>query len=472
MLVLSGAKRVVEGRPCPRPSTSLGTSDGGCKESIRGLRVLLPMPETAAFDIVRFYIPILLALGGLILLVAWLPLILRQLPLSLPILCVGIGMAVFSWTVFADYAPHPAKSPVLVEKASELIVIVSLMGAGLKIDRLLGWQSWNLTWRLLVIAMPVTIAALALLGSWLLGLGLATALLLAAALAPTDPVLASDVQIEHPKSDQDDETRFALTSEAGLNDSLAFPFVHLAIALSVAGASTASLLDWAWDAVVLKLGIGLVAGVALGRMFGWIVYRVPRGTALSRTGDGFVALGATLSIYALTELAHGYGFLAVFLAGLMLRRAARDHDFNDRMHDFADEVERLLMMALLVFFGGMLVSGGLLANVGWEEAAFAGLAIFVVRPVAGWVSLAGCGRPPLERFVIAFFGIRGLGSVYYLAYGVNHGRFEYEVSIWSTLGLVILASILLHGISVTPLMRRLDDRQGRTETMEKPESPL
>jgi sodium/hydrogen antiporter len=421
------------------------------------------MPDAAAFDIVRFYIPILLALGGLILLVAWLPLVIRALPLSLPIVCVAIGMAVFSWTIFADYAPHPAKTPILVEKAAELIVIVSLMGAGLKIRRPLGWRSWALTWRLLAIAMPLTILALAIAGHLILGLGLATALLLGAALAPTDPVLASDIQIEKPRSDQTNETRFALTSEAGLNDALAFPFVHLAIAISIAGAAPAVLASWAWDAVLVRLAVGLVCGLALGWLLGWVIYELPRGTQLSRTGDGFVALGATLSIYALTEMAHGYGFLAVFVAGLMLRRAARNHDFNDRMHDFADEVERLLMMALLVFFGGMLVSGGLLANLTALNVLFAVLTIFVVRPIAGWLSLIGSGRPKLERFVVAFFGIRGLGSVYYLAYGVNHGRFEYEASIWSTLGLIILMSILLHGVSVTPIMRRLDVRSERRD---------
>jgi NhaP-type Na+/H+ or K+/H+ antiporter len=427
------------------------------------------MPEAATFDVVRFYIPILLGIGGLILLVAWLPLVLRQLPLSLPILCVGIGMAVFSWTIFADYAPHPAKTPLLVEKATELIVIVSLMGAGLKIERPLGWRRWSLTWRLIAIAMPLTILALTLAGQAILGLGLATALALAAALAPTDPVLASDIQIEHPKSNQDDETRFALTSEAGLNDAAAFPFVHLAIALSLAGLSAGTVGDWALDALLLKVAVGFACGVGFGLLFGWIIYRIPRGTRLSRTGDGFVALGATLSVYALTEIAHGYGFLAVFLAGLMLRRAARDHDFNNRMHDFADEVERLLMMALLVFFGGMLVSGGLLANLGWREVGFAALAIFIVRPLVGWVSLAGSGRSTLERFVISFFGIRGLGSVYYLAYAINHGRFENEVSLWSTLGLVILVSILLHGITVTPFMRRLDRNQA--DAVEKPAAP-
>lgn len=425
------------------------------------------MPEEAAFDIVRFYVPILLAIGGLILLVAWLPLVLKKLPLSLPILCVAIGMAVFSWTIFAEYAPHPAKTPLVVEKAAELIVIVSLMGAGLKIERAIGWKNWGLTWRLLGIAMPLTIFALMLIGQSMLGLGLATALLLGAALAPTDPVLASDIQIEHPTSPQDDEARFALTSEAGLNDALAFPFVHLAIALSVSGATADMWQEWAWDAVLVRLGVGLICGVGFGLLLGWVIYHVPRGTRLSRTGTGFVALGATLSVYALTELAHGYGFLAVFLAGLMLRRAASGHDYNERMHDFADEVERLLMMALLVFFGGMLVAGGLLASLGWREVVFALLALFVVRPLVGWLSLIGSPPFGLERFVIAFFGIRGLGSVYYLAYGVNHGSFEREVTIWSTLGLVILISIILHGITVTPLMRRLDRR--RADEMEKPE---
>lgn len=417
--------------------------------------------EVAAYDIVRFYIPILLAIGGLILLVAWLPLLLRRLPLSLPILCVGIGMGVFSWTVFADYTPHPAETPILVEKATELIVIISLMGAGLKIDRPLSLRGWGLTWRLLGIVMPLTILGLMFAGQMLLGLGTATALLLAAALAPTDPVLASDIQIESPKSDQDDEARFALTSEAGLNDALAFPFIHLAIAASAAGFVGDTWRSWLWEDVVVRLSVGGAMGVSLGFALGWMIYQFPRGTELSRTGDGFVALGATLAVYALTELAHGYGFLAVFLAGLMLRRAGRQSDFNDRMHDFADETERLLMMVLLVFFGGMLMQGGLLANLTWAEAGYAVVALFLVRPLVGWLSLAGSGRPKLERGIIAFFGIRGLGSVYYLAYGVNHGAFERESALFSTLGLVILMSILLHGVSVTPIMGRLDARSGR-----------
>lgn len=418
----------------------------------------MTLPSLPA-ELAAAYIPILLALGLLVLMVAWLPLILSRLPLSLPIICVGIGAALFSAERFAPYAFHPLETPNLIERASELIVIVSLMGAGLKIERALSWRNWSLTWRLLGIAMPLSIVAMMALGHAVLGLGAAAALLLAAVLAPTDPVLASDVQIENPRSDQDDEARFALTSEAGLNDSLAFPFVHLAILASTAGWAAHVWGEWALDAVAVRLLVGAAVGLGGGWLLGRIVYALPEEGRLSRTGDGFVALGATLSIYAAAEIAHGYGFLAVFLAGLMLRSAARDHDFNDRMHDFADETERLLMMALLVMFGGMLSAGGLLVAVGWQEIAFALATLFVVRPLAGWISLLGVARPPLERGIIAFFGIRGLGSVYYLSYAINHGAFDQPVRLWGTVGLVILISILLHGVSVTPMMRLLDRRR-------------
>lgn len=415
-------------------------------------------------ELVALYIPFLLLVGGLVLLVAWLPILLRQLPLSLPILCVLIGGAVFSIPTLRLYAPNPLEHEWVIEKATELIVIVSLMGAGLKIDRAIGWRSWSLTWRLLAVAMPLTIAALALLGHAMLGLGLATALLLGAALAPTDPVLASDVQIEGPRSNEDDEARFALTSEAGLNDSLAFPFVHLAIAISFAGAAGSTFADWGARDVALRLAVGLAIGWAAGRLFGLIIYRMPRGAGLSRTGDGFVALGATLATYAVTELLHGYGFLAVFVCGLALRAASLENDFNDRMHDFADETERLLMMTLLLLFGGMLFHGELLAAIGWAELGFALAAIFLVRPIAAGIALIGVERPPLERFIIAFFGIRGLGSVFYLAYGFNHGAFEATARLWATLGLVILISIFLHGVTVTPLIRRLDRRAGEANS--------
>lgn len=407
----------------------------------------------------QLYVPALLGAGLLILLVAWLPLVLNRAPLSLPIVCVGIGVILGFVPQLTPLVPHPIETPVLVEKLAELVVIVSLMGAGLKIDHPFSFNGWRLTARLLIIAMPLGILAFLLVGQALLGLALPTALLLAAVLSPTDPVLAGDVQIERPDSHRDDEVRFALTSEAGLNDALAFPFVRLALAAVAGGFSETVWRDWAVDAVLIRLTVGGLAGWGAGWLIGWIIYRIPAKAKLSRTGDGFVALGATLTIYALTELLHGYGFLAVFVAGLMMRRASAGHDFNDRLHDFADEVERLLMMVLLVVFGGMLSATGLLTHWDWRVLAFALVSIFVVRPLTAIVSLLGTGRPWGERAIVSFFGIRGLGSVYYLAYALNHHTFENPGRLWDALALVVLLSILLHGITVTPAMRWMDRRR-------------
>jgi NhaP-type Na+/H+ or K+/H+ antiporter len=400
----------------------------------------------------------LLVIGLVVLLVAWLPLLLKKLPLSLPIIFVGMGMAIFAWTPVGQFSPHPVESPVLIEKASEFIVIISLMGAGLKIGRPLSWRGWNLTIRLLAIVMPLTILFIVLSGMWILSLPLASALLLGACLAPTDPVLAADVQIERPESDDSDEARFALTSEAGLNDALAFPFVYLALAASAAPLSGGMLAEWVWHDVAWRLGIGGLVGAAGGWLMGQIIYRLPQDTRLSRTGDGFIAVGATLAIYALTEFAYGYGFLAVFIAGLILRRSAEGDAFNNELHDFADETERLVMMVLLVLFGGMLTGGELLSDIGWTNVLVAALVLLVIRPVIGYLGLIGVDRPPLEKFVIAFFGIRGLGSVYYLAFGLNHGDFPMQHTLWETLGLIVLGSILLHGLTVTPLMQHLSRR--------------
>lgn len=401
------------------------------------------------------------AIGLVVLAVAWLPLLLKKLPLSLPIIFVALGMAIFSLTDLAIFSPLPVEAPVLIEKATEFIVIISLMGAGLKIGRPLTWANWKITTRLLVIVMPLTILAISLSGYWVLGLPLASAMLLGACLAPTDPVLASDVQIERPDGDDSDEARFALTSEAGLNDALAFPFVYLAIVAATAGLSVSSVGLWLWQDVVWRLAVGGLAGMAGGWLLGQIIYNLPQDTRLSRTGDGFIALGSTLAIYALAEFAHGYGFLAVFIAGLMLRRSADGDDFNSQLHDFADETERLVMMVLLVLFGGMLTGGGLLSNIGWDTITVAALVLLVIRPVIGWLALIDIRRHALERFVIAFFGIRGLGSVYYLAFALNHGDFAEQTILWETVGLIVVGSIVLHGLSVTPVMHHLNRTIGK-----------
>jgi len=413
------------------------------------------------------YVLVLALFGALVLLTAWLPMMLKEAPLSLPIVCVGLGALGF-WAIGVQgLVPHPREHPALVERLTEFVVVISLMGAGLKLDRPLGFRSWGLTWRLLGIAMPLTIAALALLAHVMLGVGAATALLLAACLAPTDPVLASDVQVGPPGSGEEDEARFTLTSEAGLNDGLAFPFVHAAIAMALAVAAGG---DWrsggwfgSWLAynVVWKIAAGVGIGWAVGLAMGWLLFHIPNRAKLSRSGDGFVALGITCLAYGVTELASGYGFLAVFMAAVALRRAERGHAYHQKLHDFAEELERLLTMALLVLFGGALVVGGLLSDLTWAGAAFGLLAIFLVRPLAGWIGLLGAPSPWGERAAISVYGIRGMGTIYYLAYALQNGEFEQVQLLWSTAAFIILVSIFLHGATVTPVMRRLDDGRAR-----------
>ncbi|WP_375461237.1 cation:proton antiporter [uncultured Enterovirga sp.] len=411
------------------------------------------------------YTIVLAGLGALILLTAWLPMVLRRMPLSLPIFCIAAGAGLS----FLPGVPRLTLSTpfelALVERASEFVVIIALMGAGLKLDRQVGWGRWILTWRLLGIAMPLTIAALAVVGWSMLGLGVASALLLAAALAPTDPVLASDVQVGPPSEGGEDETRFALTSEAGLNDGLSFPFVLLAIGLATEGWGPRQFGEWALVAVAWKLSAGVAIGFIVGRALGWLTFHLPVRSRLSRSGAGFVALGITCFAYGVTELAHGYGFLAVFVSALALRGTERDHDFHRKLHDFMEELERLLMMVLLVMLGAAVAAGGLLAGLTFGGVVFALLAIFVVRPVTGWLSLVGSGRPWSERAVISFFGIRGLGTIYYLAYALGHASFANPGLILATASVTILLSVLLHGVTVTPILAMLDRRSGRdTET--------
>lgn len=406
------------------------------------------------------YILVLTGFGFLIALVAWLPLALRRLPLSLPIVCVCLGAALFLVPQVSDQ-PLPLSYPHITERFTEFVVIIALMGAGLKLDRVFSWRRWNVTWRLLAITMPLSIGAITVLGIWGLGFSLPIALLLAASLAPTDPVLAADVQVGPPKSGQEDEVRFGLTSEAGLNDGLAFPFVNLAILLSLSFANGDPWLGkWVFHSVLWEVGAGTLGGWLIGRLFGWLTFQMPADTKLAQTGDGLIAIAATFVSYGLTELIECYGFLAVFVTALTLRHAHRQHDFHREMHDVTEQMERLAMMILLVLFGGALVSG-LLAPLGLIEVGIAVAILLVVRPIAGLIGLFGLKASTSEKLTLAFFGIRGVGSFYYLAYGLNHMPVEGAERLWAIVGLVVLLSILLHGLTVTPIMRLLDKSRGR-----------
>jgi NhaP-type Na+/H+ or K+/H+ antiporter len=398
-----------------------------------------------------------------------LPRLLDRRPLSMPIVFLGFGVLVFALPIGLP-APDVAGRPEVVEHLTEIGVIVALMGAGLKIDRPLGWRSWSATWRLLAVVMPVSIAAVALLGWWWAGLAPAAAVLLGAALAPTDPVLASDVQVGEPTADEDseDEVRFALTSEAGLNDGLAFPFVYLAMAMAAAGAAPGGwLVEWLTVDVVYKVTMGLLGGLLVGWLLGKLFFRAGwHELRLARHSEGFLALAATFLAYGVTEVAGGYGFLAVFVAARAIRSAEHSHEYHQVLHDFAEQVERLLTVLLLILLGGAVV-GGLLAPLTWPAAAVGLALLFVVRPLVGWLSLRGAPGHRSEHWVIGAFGIRGIGSFYYLAYAVSHSDIPQGEVLWATVGLVVIVSVVLHGIAATPVMQLLDRAHERTRTRQE-----
>lgn len=402
-----------------------------------------------------------LTLIGLTLLgAAWTPHLLKRHPVTFPMLYVALGMAVYALPLPLP-AADPLRFPIIAERLTELAVLIALVGAGLRIDTPFGWRRWSLTWRLLGITMPLTILGGMLLGQHLLGYGIAGAMLLGAVLAPTDPVLASDVQVHGPGEGGEDPVRFGLTSEAGLNDGLAFPFVWLAVAMAIAfnGGEPVDWARWfAFDVAWRVLG-GAAIGGAVGYGLMYLIFRSERDATLSRSSDGLTALAITLFVYGVAELCQTYGFLAVFVAAVVVRQQERDHQYHATLNLFAEQCERLLMAVLLVLLGGA-VMGGILSALTPSEIAFALVFVLVVRPIAGWVGTIGSGLGSRERMAVSLFGVRGIGSLYYLAFATNHADFARIEAVWSMVVLVVLLSILLHGISGKRAMEWLDRKRG------------
>ncbi len=410
------------------------------------------------------------ALGAAALVAALLPRLLGRVPVSMPMVFLGAGLLTFA--VFGDLpSPDPLAHPGATIHLTEVCVIVSLMGAGLALDRPPRWREWATTWRLLAVTMPLSILAVGLLGWGVLGLGLASAALLAAVLAPTDPVLADEVHVGEPAEDPDadeDETRFALTSEAGLNDSLAFPFTYAAIAMAAAGSAGAVGLggvgvawvpEWLAVDVAWRIAVAVVVGMALGWGLRALFFSASPGPfRLAQHAEGFVALAATFLAYGLTELVEGYGFLAVFVCACTIRAAERSHGYHRVLHSYVEQIERLLTVVILVLLGGA-IAGGLLAPVGWREVVVAAVILALVRPLAGWLALVGGRTGPRERLVISFFGVRGVGSLFYVAYALQQARFDDPQRLWAVVALVVAGSVVLHGVTATPVMRHLDRRR-------------
>ncbi len=432
---------------------------------------------------------------GLSLLIATvLPLATQRIAMSPPMVLVGVGM-LFGLLPMADQVSlDPREHRDLVTHVTEFTVLVALMGVGLAIDRILDLRSrgslhtWSPVWRLLLVTMPLTIGAVAVIGWWVAGLAPAVALLLGAVLAPTDPVLASDVQVGEPVTEdvaeaeedeedaegkdvgEDDDIRFSLTAEAGLNDGLAFPFVHLALLLLAGGFTALDAGAWLGWYLLGKIAVGAVIGYATGWLLGRQAFhaRTER-LRLAEAGEPLLALAALLASYGAAELVGGYGFLAVFVCAMRLRASERGHSYQRAMHGVVDRLERLMTLLVLLVLG-MAMTRGLLSDLDWRGVVLALALLLVVRPVAGYVGLAVLPRAEDrdggldrgEKAAVAFFGVRGVGSLFYLSYAAGHEHLPDEPWLWSTVAFTVIASVMLHGVTATPAMARLDARRGMT----------
>lgn len=392
---------------------------------------------------------------------AWLPHVLKGKALSYPILYVAWGAIVFAVPFGLDMG-NPIVHTDVVERITEILVIISLTGVGLRMARPVGLRTWSPTWRLLGITMPLCIAGLAFAAWGFAGFLPASALLLAACLAPTDPVLASEVQAAPPGEKDVSDIRFALTSESGLNDGLAFPFVHLAIALALSFAKDApeeplgeTLVWWFAYAGLYKV----VAGVLMGIVAGWaaakLIFWGGERRSIANYGDGLAAIALTLIVYGATELVHGYGFIAVFVAAVTLRQFERRHEYHRQLHEATELIERLMTATALVLFGGLLVEG-LLDGLSWRSAAIGLAFVLLWRPATGLLGLLGCRMNFRERLATSFFGIRGVGSFYYLAYAAGQAKFPQTAEVWALVAFTALCSIVVHGIAAAPGMRWAD----------------
>lgn len=405
--------------------------------------------------------------------------VLRRLPLTTAMLYLAGGV-LLGPLALGLIELDPVERPELLERLAEIVVIVSLFAAGLKLRAPLTERRWVVPVALAFGSMTLTVGLVTLVGWTLLGLPLGAAVLLGAVLAPTDPVLASDVQVDEP-SDRD-RLRFSLTGEAGLNDGTAFPFVMLGLGLL--GLHDLGAGGWRWWTVdvVWAVAGGVGVGTLLGTLVGQLVIYLRREHKEALGLDDFLALGLITLSYGVALLIHTYGFLAVFAAGLAVRRierrhtgeeepppdveaAARNEEAEEEATDpdtapaymaqavlgFSEQLERIGTVGVVLLVGAMLPPERAPYTALW----FAPLLFLVIRPLAVAPALLRSGLTGLQRSLLAWFGIRGIGSVYYLSYAVARGvpeteaRVLMEITLW-----VVAGSIVLHGLSVRPLMRR------------------
>ncbi|OYQ36764.1 hypothetical protein CHU92_09210 [Flavobacterium cyanobacteriorum] len=408
--------------------------------------------EAELFTIDEYELWLLLA-GAIALLAAIVPIVIVKRHITPPIIYIITGICMYLLNV--NYQFISLKHSTEIEKITEFVVIVSLTNAGLKIKKPFEWRTWKYAVRLLVITMPVTIVAAAFAGWWIAGLAPAAALLFGAVMSPTDPVLASEFQTTAPGEEDKYKTKLTLTAEAGANDGLAFPFTYLAITAATLGTNYE---EWAgtWfiNHFLIKTAIGLAGGLLCGWALYKLVFSVSSADTISKISRGILSLALTLVPYGATELVGGYGFIAVFVAACVFSNYEDKEEHMESLHDFNEELENIFV-AFIFIVSGMYMASNYEILLNPKIMLLALVMIFIIRPVAGWVSLAGTKLSAFQKFVVSFYGIRGIGSIYYLAYAFNNADFQNKQTLLNHVVALIFFSVLIHGFSARYIQKKI-----------------
>jgi NhaP-type Na+/H+ or K+/H+ antiporter len=404
--------------------------------------------------------------------------LLKNLPVTPAIVYLLVGLAVGP-TVLNVFHFNPLKESKLLEALTEVVVLISLFSAGVKMPAPVTFARWRAPVLLATVSMVVSVGLVAAYACLLLDLPVGAGILLGAILSPTDPVLATDVQTRHP--DDRDQLRFTLTCEAGMNDGSAFPFVMLGLGLL--GLHDLGEFGWRWAVVevlwatVAGIALGVAAGVALAYAGRKLRGQPPRRVLM----NDFLGLGLIGVVYGVSVMVNAWGFLAVFFAAVALRQtelklisldnatpnptplafteaapvAWADTEppptISERSLVFKEHLERISELMLVLLIGGALFVDS------WSLRAVA-LALFlfvVVRPASVLLGLVGTRTTWRIRNMVGWFGVRGIGSLYYLMFAIQHGLPEpLALELIELTLIAVTLSIFVHGISVKPVMER------------------
>jgi sodium/hydrogen antiporter len=394
-------------------------------------------------------------------------------PFTSAIVYLGVGLLLGPMAL-GVFRFDPIKESRLLETLTEVAVLVSLFSAGVKMPVPITRARWAPAIRLAWISMTISVALVAAFAWLVLGLPLGVSVLLGAILAPTDPVLATDVQVRH--ADDRDQLRNTLTCEAGMNDGSAFPFVMLGLGLIGAHEVGEYYLRWVLVDVLWAtfgaIGIGALGGAALGKLSWMLRGQDPKHEVL----DDFVGLGLIALVYGVCVLSQTWGFLAVFFAGVALRQTELvlsgahkdrqgllvpengDQDPQESTPTvsaesliFKEHIERLSELTLVLLLGGMVS----LQNWNWDTVGIAAFLFLVARPASVLLGLIGSASSLRVRGITGWFGVRGIGSIYYLMFAINHGLpRNFAQDLIQMTVVVVMLSIVIHGTSVKPLFDR------------------